>query len=228
MQHAWPHVPPTMRDQWGETHVSCTIVPSARAARARNIPQISRGHTGSTTFGVIRAFLPADKGVHMKKHERRSPFYAGWALGIGLGCAVFAPLGCGGDDSAPGPTTGTAGTGGTGGGGTGGAGGTAGTGGEAGTAGTGGGTADASGAACGGFASLRCPDPDVTFCDYDDGSAVCGQGDIQGICTPRPSNCTEDCPGVCGCDSKPYCNACKAHQAGVDDHPAATCDDAGT
>jgi hypothetical protein len=67
----------------------------------------------------------------------------------------------------------------------------------------------------------------VTFCDYDEKAAVCGQGDITGICTVRPNNCTEDCPGVCGCDGKFYCNACMAHKAGLDDHPMATCADAG-
>jgi hypothetical protein len=55
-------------------------------------------------------------------------------------------------------------------------------------------------------------------------------GDIAGICTPRPDNCTEDCPGVCGCDGKFYCNTCLAQRAGIDALPTGTgtCPDAGT
>ncbi len=155
----------------------------------------------------------------MKNHERRSSFHARCALWVAIGCAVFAPLACGDDDPAPGPTGGSGGTGGTGG-----------TAGASGSAGTGGGDPDgATGAMCGGIASIPCPDPDVTFCDYDD-KEDCGMGDIMGVCTPRPGNCTEDCPGICGCDGIFYCNACKAHQAGKDTLPegTGTCMEAGT
>ncbi len=36
-----------------------------------------------------------------------------------------------------------------------------------------------------------------------------------GTCRERPDGCTADCPGVCGCDGREYCNACEAQQSGV-------------
>ena len=152
----------------------------------------------------------------MKNQESRSALYPRCAIWIAVGCAVFAPLGCGGDDAEPRKIAGAGGTGGAGG-----TAGTAGTGGESG----GGGDTDASGAVCGGFASLRCPDPNVTYCDFPEKSA-CGQGDMSGVCAPRPDTCTKDCPGVCGCDGKFYCNACEAHNAGIDDTSIGSCTDA--
>jgi hypothetical protein len=127
---------------------------------------------------------------------------------MALACAVFTPLGCS-DDTTP-----------TGSGGTGGAGGTGGTAGAAGSGGT------STGAMCGGFASLQCPEPAVAFCDYDDKQA-CGQTDATGVCTLRPASCPDDCPGVCGCNGKFYCNACQANRDGTDIHPSGTCSDAG-
>jgi hypothetical protein len=79
---------------------------------------------------------------------------------------------------------------------------------------------------CGGFASLQCSEPAVEFCDYDDKMA-CGQTDATGVCTLRPDVCTDDCPGVCGCNGKFYCNACLANRDGTDIHPTGTCGDAG-
>ena len=42
----------------------------------------------------------------------------------------------------------------------------------------------------------------------------------QGTCTPKKSNCSNECPGICGCDGKFYCNVCDAngHQTSVDDY----------
>lgn len=36
-----------------------------------------------------------------------------------------------------------------------------------------------------------------------------------GVCKERPVGCDDDCPGVCGCDGKAYCNACGAHAQGI-------------
>lgn len=31
----------------------------------------------------------------------------------------------------------------------------------------------------------------------------------------HPGICTQDCPGVCGCDGKTYCNECIANSKGI-------------
>jgi hypothetical protein len=48
-------------------------------------------------------------------------------------------------------------------------------------------------------------------------------GGKEGECRTKPQGCTEDCPGVCGCDGKFYCNACGAHVAGVNIDPQQSC-----
>ena len=48
------------------------------------------------------------------------------------------------------------------------------------------------------------------FCDF----SVHGC-DGPGACTPRPTGCPEDCPGVCACDGTTHCNACSANAAGA-------------
>ncbi|GIV34673.1 MAG: hypothetical protein KatS3mg031_2208 [Chitinophagales bacterium] len=35
--------------------------------------------------------------------------------------------------------------------------------------------------------------------------------------------CTLDCPGVCGCDGKFYCNTCEAHRHGIEVDPGRKC-----
>jgi len=86
-------------------------------------------------------------------------------------------------------------------------------------------TPDWVGTACGGFAGAgsKC-DLSVAYCDYE-GSNPCQVPalDGSGICRLRPESCPKDCPGVCGCDGKFYCNACEAHRAGVDDGTDTSC-----
>jgi hypothetical protein len=77
------------------------------------------------------------------------------------------------------------------------------------------------GSSCGGLVGSTCPG-DTAYCDFPD-THLCGIADGAGVCRARPDACTKDCPGVCGCDGKPYCNACEAHRAGVDDVPDKAC-----
>lgn len=135
----------------------------------------------------------------------------------GLGCLVVLLAGCGGDtdgdsgkkgsggSSSGGTSSGGSSSGGTSSGGTS-SGGTS-------SGGTGGGNT------CGGLAGEPCASDE--FCDYANGD--CGGDDGQGVCKKKPSGCTDDCPGVCGCDGKFYCNACGAQQAGVDDSNSVSC-----
>jgi hypothetical protein len=78
------------------------------------------------------------------------------------------------------------------------------------------------GTSCGGIAGSSCPPGDVAYCDFDD-RVQCGATDGTGVCRARPDGCTKDCPGICGCDGKFYCNACEAHRAGADDAPGMIC-----
>ncbi|APR83681.1 Kazal-type serine protease inhibitor domain protein [Minicystis rosea] len=73
---------------------------------------------------------------------------------------------------------------------------------------------------CGGKAGTPCGIHE--YCAFDP-SVECGGFDATGICQPKPDGCTADCPGVCGCDGKFYCNACSAHQAGVDVSSTISC-----
>jgi hypothetical protein len=169
---------------------------------------------------------------------------AGSALSIAF---VLAAASCGGSDdggssgnggaagadgggSGQGGRGGAAGSGGgagqTGSGGTSGSSGSAGRGGTTGSSGgsgRGGAAGSGGGGVCGGIAGLTC-DGDQ-WCDYPDN---CGDGDVQGVCRPKPGACTKDCPGVCGCDGNFYCNACNAQQQGMDVSPDVTCSDAST
>jgi hypothetical protein len=78
---------------------------------------------------------------------------------------------------------------------------------------------DAAVISCGGIAGAVCPTG--MFCDFT--ASVCGASDQTGLCQPRPQVCTTDCPGVCGCDGRFYCNSCLAHSAGTDDSPNRDC-----
>jgi len=37
--------------------------------------------------------------------------------------------------------------------------------------------------------------------------------------------CTQDCPGVCGCDGETYCNECIANSVGISVVSHSPCDD---
>ncbi len=119
------------------------------------------------------------------------------------------------------------GSGSTGTGGATGSGGATGTGGSmSGTGGAGGsmtGTGGAGGNAgpvCGGAMGTACAADE--WCEYDIPGS-CGAAETTGICKPRPQNCTEECPGVCGCDGQFYCNACLATSAGTDVGGSSSC-----
>jgi hypothetical protein len=77
---------------------------------------------------------------------------------------------------------------------------------------------------CGGLIGAQCSAGE--WCHYNPTSA-CGAGDVQGSCLPRPTNCTADCPGVCGCDGQFYCNECTANSFGVDVSGDTSCLDGG-
>jgi hypothetical protein len=73
---------------------------------------------------------------------------------------------------------------------------------------------------CGGELGSNCPAGE--FCAYAS-PGTCGNADGGGVCKPAPAGCTDDCPGVCGCDGKIYCNACSANAAGVDVSTSSAC-----
>jgi hypothetical protein len=73
---------------------------------------------------------------------------------------------------------------------------------------------------CGGLRGGECDAK--SYCHYTP-AAQCGAADATGVCQPRPQVCPQDCPGVCGCDGKFYCNSCMAQSAGVDVSPNTTC-----
>jgi len=142
-------------------------------------------------------------------------------LGGSGGTGGSGGLGGSGGSGGTGGSGGLGGSGGSGGSG-GGVGGTSGQGGTGGadggaTGGSGGAPSDGGPSVCGfvieEMKSYGCQSDQ--YCDYPD-YPPCGQYDWTGLCRPRPSACTKDCPGVCGCDQKRYCNACEANASGTD------------
>ena len=85
--------------------------------------------------------------------------------------------------------------------------------GEGGGEGEGEGEGEPGPAACGGIAGLICPAPETEFCSYPRGE--CGLDDGLGECRGRPEFCAQDCPRVCGCDGRDYCNECIAAANGI-------------
>jgi hypothetical protein len=146
----------------------------------------------------------------------------GGASGVGGMGGGGGNAGVGGNSGGSAGTSGSTGTGGGAGSGGAGTGGAAGSGGGSATGGSAGTGPDSGGIICGGIAGLQCPEPSTMFCDYPG----CGGRDMTGVCRPRPDMCSRDCPGVCGCDTKPYCNVCEAQRAGTGAVPG-PCPDAG-
>ncbi|EYF08456.1 hypothetical protein [Chondromyces apiculatus] len=87
--------------------------------------------------------------------------------------------------------------------------------------GAGGGAGGGTPSSCDLFSDPGCGDGET--CVHADGS--CGSNDSGGLCTPRPTDCELDCPGVCGCDAQFYCNECYARMAGNDVSSTVLCDD---
>lgn len=66
------------------------------------------------------------------------------------------------------------------------------------------------GAPCGGARGLCDADG---YCRFPD-EAACGDGDVAGVCTARPTGCARTCPRVCACDGADLCNTCVARARG--------------
>lgn len=65
--------------------------------------------------------------------------------------------------------------------------------------------------ACGARAGDTCTADE--YCKFEL-NEVCGRGDAQGVCAPRPELCTQQVEPVCGCDNVTYSNECMAAAAG--------------
>ena len=75
---------------------------------------------------------------------------------------------------------------------------------------------------CGGIAGLTCSDPD-DFCLFPE--ETCGDGDIMGVCTPKPDGCLLPViDWVCGCDGESYVYDCFAYKAGQSIRHRGMCD----
>ncbi|MFT3923295.1 MAG: Kazal-type serine protease inhibitor family protein [Myxococcales bacterium] len=70
----------------------------------------------------------------------------------------------------------------------------------------------APGALCGGLQGKGCGAGE--YCSFP-ADAQCGAADQTGVCAKKPQACTLQYDPVCGCDDKPYGNACAAASAGV-------------
>lgn len=81
-----------------------------------------------------------------------------------------------------------------------------------------------------GGCSMSYPCPAGQLCNYAIAGCNCGalgKSLCSGVCSIPPTVCTSDCPGVCGCDGRWYCNECLANAAGVSIGAKYFCPDAG-
>ena len=69
-----------------------------------------------------------------------------------------------------------------------------------------------SGKACGARAGNTCTANE--YCAYQP-TQICGQGDAEALCQPRPQVCDTLYAPVCGCDRKTYGNSCEAAASGT-------------
>lgn len=73
---------------------------------------------------------------------------------------------------------------------------------------------------CGGWLGNTCAKDE--FCSYSR-QAMCGFGDMSGVCEKKPDVCTMIYKPVCGCDMKTYGNECSANANGVSVYKDGAC-----
>jgi len=62
----------------------------------------------------------------------------------------------------------------------------------------------------------------MTWIACDDEGSNCYDAEME---QNHPGICTQDCPGVCGCDGETYCNECIANSVGISVVSYSPCDD---